>query len=365
MRILHLVGTLNPGGIERLTTELALDQQSHGKQPALCCLLARQGRFLEVLESAGIPIFEAAYGRRPWLLPRRLARVLETFHPDILHTHVNFSLLWQAAALQLAKRIPFVITQHTLLAVSPGVRLRSRLIYRAARPYISRHVTVSTHAAHHAANLYGIDPGSFQVIFNGVDPLDFAYDDDARRRLRAEWHIPNDSVLWGSVGRLDPVKGYDLLLPAFARARQTLPSLQLAIAGGGPQAEALKTLASQLGCQESVHWLGSRRDIPAVLSAFDHYVQTSRKEAAPRAVLEALASGLRVLGSDVGGIREYALKSTDIALIDATEAGTLSAAIIKHSRRQQSEAQRVSRCPPMFTFQAMSAAYQSLYEEIS
>jgi len=362
MKVLHLVGTLNPGGIERLVTELVLDQGQNGITPAICCLIAKEGKFLEQLEGR-IAVFEARSGKMPWLLTARLAHVLHTWQPDIIHSHVNYSLLWQAGALFFSqRRVPFVITQHTLLDISKGVSVRSRVIYRVSRPLISRHIAVSEFAAHHAARLYGLQPEAIGVISNGVSPSQFRFDLQARRRLRQELGISEQAVVCGSVGRLARVKGYDILLPAIAKAATALPGLQCIIAGSGPQEQELRDLAASLGCTDSIHLLGSRQDIADVLSAMDVYVQPSRNESAGRAVLEALVNGLPVIASNVGGLSELAKYSLDVILFPSENPERL-AKLVQQTMAYR-DLNRDSRCPAMFTFETMSQAYLEVYRNV-
>jgi len=364
LKILHLVGTLNPGGIERLVTELALNQKNNGLAPSVCCLLRKQGQFLATLEEAGVPVYEARYDRMPWLLVDRLAHVLRSSQPDVIHSHVNFSLLWQVQALRRTKLTPFVITQHTLLSSSPGIKLRSRWIYRGIKPYISRHVAVSAYAARYAGELYGVTPESLKIIYNGVDRSAFQYNHEARQKLREEWRIPRKVILWGSVGRLDPVKGYDFLLRTFSEVRKQFPTIILAIAGEGQQIEDLISIADRLECKKAIRWLGARCDIPAVLSAFDYYIQPSRKEAFPRSVLEALSSGLDVIASQVGGLVEIATLSEHVHLFPPEETDALADIMLQITKKGLSHNLRFSKCPGEFTFESMSKAYQILYDQV-
>lgn len=331
MKILHLVGTLNPGGIERVVTDLAVAQKLHQNQLAVCCLLERTGPFISLLERENIPVYEACYQDKPWQLPKRLSEILDLFQPDVIHSHVNFSLLWQVLSIPRRTKIRFIITQHTLLTPTFWVNIRSRLIYRLIKPYIYCHTAVSETAAAHAAQLYGLNKQQFVIVRNGIVPERYGFDKLARQRIRQAMAVDDDMVLWGSVGRLAHVKGYDVLLRAFARARVSSPHLHLAIAGDGPQLSSLQALARQLDCAAYIHWLGPRSDIPAVLSTFDRYVQPSRKESASLTLLEAMANGLPIVASCVGGMKELANYNDAIFLVEAEDVASLSAAILRYT----------------------------------
>lgn len=365
MKILHLVGTLNPGGIERLVTDLSIEQKKQGLTPGVCCLIEKTGAFVDALEKENIPIFEAPYGRWPWLLLQRLTDVLKKWQPDIIHSHVNFSLLWQIGAQQLAGKSRFMITQHTMLQLSPALMARSRPMYRLLRPAIARHIAVSDFAARHAAKLYGCSPESIFVIPNGIAAERFAFDACARSNLRQAWGIAEQEFLWGSVGRLGPVKGYDILIRAAQQALQQNDRLRFAIAGAGDQLQELKDLSRELHCEQAFLWLGRRSDISRVLSAFDAYVQPSRYETASLSSLEALANGLDIVASRVGGLQELAEKSPKIKLFDVEDSAGLSQALLTQPQTITTPPiQRVSACPETHTFSRMSNAYMQAYTEV-
>jgi glycosyltransferase involved in cell wall biosynthesis len=362
MRILHLVGTLNYGGIERLVTDLAIAQKKAGYHPAVCCVLRKEGGFLHVLEREGVPVFNAAYpGKEPWKLSTRLSRQLKSWKPDIVHSHVNFSLLWQVFAFWGWKRAPFLLTQHTLLAPTPGVQIRSRLIYRIIKPFVRKHIAVSHYAAHHAARLYCINPGEIEIIYNGILARRYKFDPKERMSLRKEWGIPDDAVLWGSTGRLDWVKGYDLFLMNFAKAKKRQPNLYFAVAGEGPSQNNLQNLTSSLRCQSAVLWLGRREHIASVLSAFDIYVQPSRWESLSLAILEALANGLKVVANSVGGIKELAHYHKAIKLVALENGEILTETITQESQKVYHNASRDSTLSEVFSFDTMAKNYESCY----
>lgn len=363
MRILHLVGTLNVGGIERLVTDIAFAQKSLGHDVVVCCLLRREGELLKVLATESIPVLDASYGRSPRRLVLRLSRILREWKPDVIHSHVNFSIPWQTTANLVGSRSAFALTQHTLLSMSPLVKIRSRVFYRLARPFMDVHTAVSEYAAEYAQRLYALSNGRRLIVIpNGIKAERYAFDAGARSRLRHEWNIGDDEILWGAVGRLDWVKGYDLLIQAFCEARKSLPRIRLAIAGQGPERAGLEAKCTELDCAQAVIWLGLRQDVPEVLSALDLYVQPSRNESSSLSVLEALANGLPVVASDVGGMREIARHSVHVTGVRPEDSDALRDAIISVTRSYNGK--RPSSCPPGYTFQAMLDAYEQLYRRV-
>jgi glycosyltransferase involved in cell wall biosynthesis len=362
MRILHLVGHLNYGGIERMVTDLAIAQKKAGYNPAVCCLLRREGNFIQILEREGILVFNASHpDKEPWKLFFRLGGQRKSWEPDIVHSHVNFSLIWQVFAFWKWKRIPFILTQHTLLSPTLGVQIRSPLIYRIIKPFIGKHIAVSNYSAHYAARLYRIKPDRIKVIYNGIIPGRYKFNHQDRERLRKEWGLPEDAILWGSTGRLDWVKGYDLFLKSFAEAKKKMPNLYFAVAGDGPLKRDLQNLTSSLRCQHSVLWLGRIEHVSSALSAYDIYTQPSRWESLSLAILEGLANGLKVVANNIGGVKEIAQYNNAVRLIPLENEVVLTETITEESQQINLQNDRGSKLSKIFSFDTMAKDYESCY----
>jgi glycosyltransferase involved in cell wall biosynthesis len=113
-----------------------------------------------------------------------------------------------------------------------------------------------------------------------------------------------EAIVIGGIGRLDPVKGYDSLIQVVARLVAEFPNVILALAGSGPDRERLNRIARESGIESRVRFLGFHADVRPVYQAFDVFAMPSLSEALPYAVLEAMASGLPVVGTIVGGVPE-------------------------------------------------------------
>jgi glycosyltransferase involved in cell wall biosynthesis len=148
-------------------------------------------------------------------------------------------------------------------------------------------------------------PEKCSVISNGIDIAEFTPDAERRSALRREMRAGRDFI-WLSAGRLVPAKDYSNLLLAFAQVHSAAPETQLWIAGDGyaQYSEALRIQAAQLGLEQAVHWLGARRDIPALLDAADGFVLGSAWEGMPLAIAEAMAMEKPVVATRVGGVGE-------------------------------------------------------------
>lgn len=216
---------------------------------------------------------------------------------DVIDCHYLYPDGVAAARLGRALGKPVVVscrgTDVNLIAQMPGPRRQ----IEAAMHGIDRLITVSTALGEKARTL-GFDPDRIHVLRNGVDDQVFRPVDGSGWRVRTG----NAATVLASVGNLIPLKGHDLVI----RALQNLPDAHLLIAGHGPQHDALKALATELGIAERVHLVGSipQDELKALYSAADALVLASEREGWPNVLLEAMACGTPVVATDVGGIPE-------------------------------------------------------------
>ena len=139
------------------------------------------------------------------------------------------------------------------------------------------------------------------VIHNGIDITPFARNEATRQRQRQSMGATSDSILVGSVGNIRPVKGYDLLVEAAGIVCRQAPNVRFCHAGEGDLRDQLMERCRELGIENQFSFLGTVKDIPSFLSSLDIYVQPSRSEGLSNAILEAMAAGLPVVATDVGG----------------------------------------------------------------
>jgi glycosyltransferase involved in cell wall biosynthesis len=209
-----------------------------------------------------------------------IRQAVRKFGPDIVHAHANKAAQMTARALA-GMQVPTVATVH-------GFKKNNRAFGK-----FNHLIAVSQGIADH------LGFGNTSVIYNGVDLPVVDIDRDA---LREQLDIPVDRPLLVSVGRLAPVKAYDILI----RAWQDLADVAcLAIAGDGPERGRLAGLVGELGLTGAVKLLGHRDDVPALLSACDGLVISSRREGFPYSMVEALLAGKPVLSTSVPGVREW------------------------------------------------------------
>jgi len=355
MRIAELVNSLCPGGAERVVVDLGVALKRRGHEVSVACLHT-SGELAPELERAGIEVLalDKGDGFSPGAVTA-LARFLERHRADILHTHNTHLHHYGAWAARLANAPVVVNTVHGQVNLPPTAA--SRLAYQASLRLTDRVVAVSRSVAESFEHALGMPERLVSVVQNGIEPSRFA---------RIPPPPPRPEVVFGTVGRLVPVKNQRALIRAFAAVRRTLPGARLRLLGDGPMLEELRAEASSLGVAGEVDFIGGNESVPAFLGTLDVFVLSSSSEGMPIALLEAMAAGRPVVAPRVGGIPEVV--SADCGwLLDAAEPGPLSVAMrtaaLSPARAALGESAR-AKVLRSFTTERMTSAYESIFESL-
>jgi glycosyltransferase involved in cell wall biosynthesis len=297
MRIAQIVNSLEVGGLERLAVDLAFEQKASGHSPMIVCI-ARRGPLADEAERIGVPVF--VLDKQPGFSPRTvwaLCRLLRRFQVDIVHTHNALIHHYGALAARLSGIRPVVNTQHGIGSLKADRTLVR--IFRLTMPLTSSVVFVSEETRFEYISRRGIPPRKTSTIRNGI-PLSRFGEFHARPGSR------HPKVVFGTVGRLVSAKDHLGLIDAFALVKLHLPAAELRIAGDGPLRQEIEARVRSLGLSEAVHLHGEILDVPRFLADLDVFVLSSVTEALPIAILEAMAVGLPIVSTKVGGIAEVA-----------------------------------------------------------
>lgn len=236
----------------------------------------------------------------------RLAKIFRQFGPDIVHTHkYKDSILGSIVARCMG--VPHVIrVVHGMPEPFKGLRnvkmagyaIADRLVTTC---YVDKVIAVSSDIEKVLLQTYGSN--RVVCIHNGID-LDAVHVTMQRADKRKEWHVDDQAVLVGTVGRLVPVKGHTILLEAFRILRQRHHNVRLIFVGDGPLRGFLETEAKRLGLDQSVIFSGHQERSYDFINMMDLFVLPSRHEGVPMVLLEAYALKRPVIASQVGGIPE-------------------------------------------------------------
>lgn len=305
MKITHIITGLDDGGAEAVLHRLVTSDRSGARH--IVVSLGDGGRYAPLLQSASVPVHTLGMPRGRLTMGglMRLYRLLRRERPDIVQTWMVHANLVGGIIARLAgcHRVFWGI-HHTDLArgsLRSSARKAEWLCARLSG-FVPRGIVACAERARQVSVASGYAPNKISVIPNGYDLSQFRPDPDARQAVRRELDIGDDIALIGLVGRWDPLKDHANLLRAFAQVRLTYPQCRLLLVGSGCDSgnRELAQLIADLELGGTVHLLGPRTDIPAVMNALDLHVLPSFSEAFPNVLCEAMACGTPCVSTDVG-----------------------------------------------------------------
>jgi len=302
INVAHVVLSLDPGGAEKLVLDLAARCSRWSATRVYC--LDRTGDWADQLTSQGIPV--DLVGRSPgldWGVAWRLRRLSASHGIDVLHCHQYTPFVYGAIAALLRPRLRVVYTEHGRLSDAPPSKRRTTA-NRLLAP-IPAVITAVSGELREFMIAEGFPAHRIDVVHNGIDP-GCAPTPAARASARAVMQVAESNFVVGTAARLDPVKNLGMALNAFAELRARVPNSVLVLIGDGPERERLLAEAARHG-GDAVRWLGYRQDVRALLPGMDAYLNTSISEGVSVTILEAMAAGIPVVATAVGGTPEVVI----------------------------------------------------------
>lgn len=315
-RLMVLIDTLAMGGAERVAVELVCGLDRRRFAPHVV-VTRSTGPLQQQLHAADVPVTVLGRRRRLSLVAYRRARRIAR-SCDLIHSHKFSSNVWGALLARTSGR-PLIAHEHNWSG-TPS-RLRSFLNRRWIAPVTSQFACVSAPVAR---QLIGdaVPASKIRVLRNAV-PLDQPVSRSAARR---ELRISPTAFVVGIVARLRPEKNHELLLQATARLVADKREVTVCAVGDGPRRAYLERLAKEFGVADRLVWAGERRTAGRLVTAFDIAVLCSAWEGLPLAALEAMAAGVPLIATAVGGLPDLLADGAGL-LVPPGDAEGLAAAI--------------------------------------
>ena len=363
LTVAHVLSSFGMGGQERMALELATWQKRRGHRVLAVSLApGAEGPLGQLFRAAGVETSTVPkHAGVDASLPVRLATLLGTEGADVVHTHNPHAMIYGAPAAGLAR----AKSVHTKHGMNPD-QTRRLWLRRTAATLVDAYVAVTPLLAKVAAERAECDPSRIHVVSNGIDVARFKPDPEARARVRAELGIPQSSWLVGTVGRLAPEKDQALLIRAMAPLLDE--RRQLVIVGDGPEREALERARSETWRSEFVHLIGARSDVAPYLAAMDAFVLSSRTEGLPLVLLEAMATGVPVVSTAVGGIPDLIQSGENGYLVPAENERELMRELVALANQPtaglklgQAGRESVLR---RYSLAQMAERYEGIYEHV-
>ncbi len=353
MKVLHVITDTNIGGAGRYLLYLLPQPAFRGLDIGVAC---PDGELAGRLDAAGIRRLNIS-GRDISHSPRltmELAALIKEEKPDIVHTHGSLSGR-MAARL---RRVPVVYTKHGqvripnergMLPPRPGPF--ARFLNRIATRVLADRVIAVSEGVRRELEESGVSPAMITAILNGIDISPYkrrarrpSTRSSARSSARALTQPPTEpstqsadgqdgtdrrSFLIGTLARLSPPKGIDTMIEAAKIVIASYPSVRFVIAGTGPLETDLSRKVRDLRLEPYVRMPGFVDDVPGFLAGLDLYVLPSDTEGTPLALIEAMAAGLPVVATRVGGVPEVVIDGVTGLLVPPRQPKALAQAIVR------------------------------------
>jgi glycosyltransferase involved in cell wall biosynthesis len=324
--VLHFTNSMLWGGVEEHICNLLGNISRDLFRAHLVCDPVLFQRFRNAIPD-DIDVTPLAFSS-PSHLPSavRFARLLFRERVQIVHSHMFWSSLF-ASPIAWAGRVPVIVeTLHGTEAWRTGWKA-SCLVDRATTGFVSKYVAVCQSDAQFLQYKKHILPKKIAIIHNGVDARRFCVQQDARSTIRRSLGFTEADLVVIMVARFHRGKGHAILLNAIRELRPLCPLLKVVCLGEGEDEPELRALTEKYGIADCVHLVGYQRNVPEWLAAADINVLPSFYEGLPLTILEAMASGLPTVATNVGGIPEAIENGVTGLLVPAGNVGALVEAL--------------------------------------
>jgi len=369
--IAHVVYRFDVGGLENglanLLNRMPLDRYRHA---VVALTDATSYRRRVTRSDVEFVELHKAPGHGIKLLPRLVA-LFRRMRPSIVHTR-NLAALEATLPAWIA-RVPLCIHGEHGRDVGDldGSNRTYRMVRRAYRPFVDHYVALSRDLERYLVEAIGVDESRVTNIVNGVDLESFTPRSGAPRPAGYPFADPGLFVC-GTVGRLQPVKNQVLLARAFVRALADAPALRarmrLVVVGDGPAKAEIAQMLGEAGVADLAWLPGARDDVASVLRMLDVFALPSLAEGISNTILEAMATGLPVVATDVGGNAELVLHEGTGVVIPSSDVGAMAAALARYAQapdvaRSHGAAGR-ARAERLYGIDTMVSHYDALYERL-
>ncbi len=371
--VLHLLYRFDTGGLENGVVNLVNHMPAQAYRHAVVALTEVAPEFSRRIRRDDVEFvsLHKPPGHGAKLYPR-LLRLFRELRPAIVHTRNLAALECQVPAMLAGVPVRIHGEHGRDVEDLDGSSRRYQWLRRVYRPFVHQYVALSRDLAGYLKHRVGVPPGRIAQIYNGVDIERFRPAESGRAAIAG--CLFTDPSLWvvGTVGRMQTVKAQTLLARAFVLALEQAPALRqrlrLVMVGDGPLRAESQAILAAAGAG-GLAWLpGERADVPEIMRGLDAFVLPSLAEGISNTILEAMASGLPVLATAVGGNAELVAGGETGEIVPPADVDALAAGLIRLAGGPARAAAmgRAGRAvvERRFSLPAMVAAYEGLYDRL-
>ncbi len=365
IRVAHLMQVLHFGGKENGIVNLVNNTDNSIFENYIITFL-KGGSLQKMVDPARCTI--VATGRK-WgndsTLPFKVAQQLYRHEIHALHTHAWSTLIEGFAGAKIARTPVLIHGEHGTMKDDSR---KHKIVQRFIWDRFDRILSVSRVLSDQLAQRIGYPGEKIHTLVNGVDLEKFSAHDgcgDFKKLV----YLPEDTPVFGSVGRLVQVKNYPLLLRAAKKVFTQMPNARLLLVGAGPLYPETKAMIRELGISENTIFIRWRKNIPDYIRAMDVFILPSFSEGMSNTILEAMACSRTVIATDVGGNPELVSHDKTGLLVPSDNDEKMAAAILdllqNTDKRRAFAAAGRRKVEENFTFTQMIRRYEKLYIELA
>jgi glycosyltransferase involved in cell wall biosynthesis len=362
MKVLHIINSLDCGGLEKFAIDLSLELNKRGHQAEILCL--QQGGDLKAVAEQNhlrVTALDKKQGT-DFNLIGKMAGFVKKNRFDIVHTHNMGPLIYGTIACRLASNTHLINTRH-----GRETKTANPIIWALNQKIVA----ISSDAAEQMLKCNKINKDKVSIIPNGTDlkTFDIKVSDEEKLSIKKSLGLNHDTLILGNIGRLAKEKDQGSLIKAVKKMVSKKNKIELIMVGDGPLKKELMELAKELNVLESVKFLGYRNDIAKLLSIIDVFVLSSFTEGISLTLLEAMAAGKPIVATKVGGNPEVVDDGVTGILVPCGFPERIESAVMRfYANRsliaQFGEAGR-KRAYEFFSLENMTNQYEKLYNEIT
>ena len=364
--VVHVMYRFDTGGLENGVVNLINHMPAHAYRHAVVALTEiTDFRRRVQRDDVEFIALDKAPGQGFWLYPR-LFRLFRRLRPAIVHSRNIGALEVQLPAW--AAGVPVRVHGEHGWDVSDMDGSRYRGVRRFYKPFVNRWIALSRELGHYLQEQVRVPASRITQAYNGVDTERFKAAPGGVQRIEGCPFDPAQHWIVGTVGRMSPVKDQTMLARAFIEAAPRAPQLRLAMIGDGPLRAQCQALLDEAGLADRAWLPGERSDVPDLMRGLHAFALPSLAEGISNTILEAMASGLPVVATEVGGNADLVQSDLTGLIVPRAEPSAMAAALLDLSadptRAKAMGIAGRARVDAQFSLPAMVKTYQSVYDRL-
>ena len=371
-KVVHIIYALGTGGLENGLVNIINRSPTDRYRHVIVCLTDATN-FAKRITAPSVEVIQLH--KKPgqdWGLYFRLFRTLFSLRPDIVHTR-NLASLEMHALTLLLPGVKRVHGEHGRdIYDLDGTNKKYNFLRKILRPFIHCYIAVSKDLESWLKGTINVPDTKLRQIYNGVDSEKFYLRQQTKTDITPEGFLPNSPIVVGTVGRIAEVKNQKLLVNGVKFLIEKRPELKahlrLVLVGDGPLYSSLKDYVTEIGLSDLVWMAGDRDDVAELMQLMDVFVLPSLAEGISNTVLEAMATGLPVIATNVGGNPELISEGENGRLVKVGDEEGLAEAIgglvDNPALRAEMGKKGIDRVKSIFNWQRAVSEYLGVYDEL-